>query len=65
MLATDVTDFTLRAFDESNAELALPLSGAGCDAIRRLSISLTVQRQGSQDTVRTRVFLRCTMSGAA
>ena len=63
-LLDDVSTFTISAFDQSNTALAASLAGAGCDAIRRLSITVTATRNGSSDSLRTRVFLRSTLSGA-
>lgn len=63
-LISDVTAFTMKAYDESNADLGQPLGGAACDPIRRVEFDLTVERYGAQARVRTRVFLRSTMSGA-
>jgi prepilin-type N-terminal cleavage/methylation domain-containing protein len=62
-LLTPVTVFQVRALDESNAVLGLPLTGVACDAIRRLELTITVERYGTSVTVRTRCFLRSTMSG--
>ncbi len=62
-LLTPVTTFQVKALDESNAVLGLPLTGAACDAIRRLELTITVQRYGTSVTLRTRVFLRSTMMG--
>jgi hypothetical protein len=59
VLLTDVTDLTIRTYDESNTQLGAGLSGTGCDAIRRVSVSITVQRHGVTHTLRGRVFLRC------
>jgi hypothetical protein len=64
-LATGVSAFVVEAYDESNARLGGTLSGSACDPIRRLSISLTLQRAGVLETLRTKVFLRCTVEGAA
>lgn len=64
VLLGDVDDFTISAWDESGAALALPRSGAACDAVRRLTISITLARAGVGETLRTDVFLRCTVLGA-
>ncbi|MFN9973951.1 MAG: type II secretion system protein [Phycisphaerae bacterium] len=63
-LVGDVSDFQVRAFDQSNAAMATALSGDECDPVRRLQFTLTLSRNGVSETVRTRVFLRCMMSGA-
>jgi hypothetical protein len=63
-LLTGVSSFTVQAYDESDAALANPLTGAACHPIRRVSIEITLDRSGVSETLRTRVFLRSTMSGA-
>lgn len=64
ILMTDVTSLVVRAYDENNNALASSLSGAGCDDIRRLSVEVTARRGVVDETLRTRVFIRSTMSGA-
>ena len=64
ILQEDVTAFSVQAFDESNAALAGTLNDAACDAVRRVQITLTVQRSGVTETLRTKIFLRCTMEGS-
>jgi len=63
-LLSNVTSFGVQTYNESNTALGASLSGAGCDAIRRVRISITMQRNGVTETLRTKVFLRCTMEGA-
>lgn len=65
VLISDVTAFTLTALGEIENDLGGPLGGAACDPIRRIEIDLTVQRYGADARVRTRVFIRSTMAGAA
>ena len=65
LLLSDVTACTITAFDQDNTQLGASLSGAGCDAIRRVSVSVTVQRNGISETLRTRVYIRSTMEGDA
>jgi prepilin-type N-terminal cleavage/methylation domain-containing protein len=64
-LLTDVSALSILAFNESNTALAASLSGAACDAIRRVEVSITVTRQGRSETLRTRVFLRGAMAGGS
>lgn len=64
VLMADVTTFEVQTYDESNAALAATLNGAACDAIRRIRLTLTAQRYGVSDTLRTRVFVRSTLAGA-
>lgn len=65
VLLTNVTAVSIQCYDEANAPLATTLSGSACDAIRRIAVTITVTRAGLSDTLRTKVFLRCTMAGAA
>jgi type II secretory pathway pseudopilin PulG len=63
VLQTDVTAFSIQAYDESDAAMAASLSGTDCDPVRRLQIILTAQRHGVTETLRTRMFIRETMIG--
>jgi len=63
LLLSDVTACTITTFDEDNAQLGASLSGAGCDPIRRILVSVTVQRSGVSETLRTRLYIRSTMEG--
>lgn len=63
VLLSDVSSLFIQAFDEGNASMSATLSGSACDDIRRLSISLSLQRAGVTETLRTKVFLRATMAG--
>jgi hypothetical protein len=65
LLLSDVTACTITAFDQDNTQLGASLSGAGCDPIRRVSVSVTVQRNGISETLRTRAYIRSTMEGDA
>jgi hypothetical protein len=64
VLQTDVTAFAVQTYDESNATLAASLSGSGCDPIRRVQLTLTAQRHGVTQSLRTKLFIRETMVGA-
>jgi prepilin-type N-terminal cleavage/methylation domain-containing protein len=64
VLLEDVTGFTVQTYNESNAALGASLSGSACDPIRRISITVTIQRSGITETLRTKVFLRNTLDGA-
>jgi prepilin-type N-terminal cleavage/methylation domain-containing protein len=64
VLLNDVSSVTIQTYNESNAALAASLSGAACDPIRRISVQFTHARTGVSETLRTRLFLRCTMAGA-
>ncbi len=62
-LISGVTAFSVRCYDEGNAALAASLSGAAVNNIRRIEITITAAREGLTDTLRTRIYLRCTMVG--
>lgn len=62
-LLEDVSAFTIQTYDEDNATLAATLTGAACDPIRRIELGLTLQRSGVSTSLRTRLFVRSTMSG--
>lgn len=64
-LAADVSAFSVETFDESNVPLSGSLSGDACDAVRRVQITLTLSRHGVSETLRSRFFLRCMISGAS
>jgi len=64
VLLADVTTFTIQTYDESNTALAASLSGTGCDPIRRIQVTITTTRSGISETIRSRAFLRTTVSGA-
>ena len=69
-LLTQVTDLELQFYDEDDAAL---LTGPGDSLLegetdtlsaRRVAITLTVARDGTSETLSTKVFLRATMTGA-
>ena len=62
-LVNNVTTLSLACFDEANQPLTLPLTGAGCDGIRRVEVSITRTRHGVAETLRSRVYLRCAIVG--
>ena len=64
LLLSDVSATTVKAYDEDNTELVLPLAGAACDAVRRVSVEISLQRNGVSQSLRSKVFIRSTMSGA-
>lgn len=64
IMLDNVTAFTVQTYNESNTALAATLSGAACDPIRRVQIQITLSRAGVTETLRSKLFLRCTMEGA-
>lgn len=63
-LLSGVTSLSIAAFNEANTAMSASLSGSACDPIRRLQVTITAGRNGVSDTLRTKVYLRSTMSGA-
>ncbi len=59
----DVTAFSIQTYDEDNAALGATLTGAACDPIRRIELDLTLQRGDVSTSLRTKLFVRSTMSG--
>jgi hypothetical protein len=62
-LLNNVTAFTIQCYDQNNAALAPTLSGADCNPIRRVSVSVTVSRQGITETLRSKFFIRSMIQG--
>lgn len=62
-LLNNVSSLTIQCYDESNTALAASLSGSACNSIRRIAITITLTRDSITTTLRTKVFLRSTMSG--
>ncbi len=63
-LQTDVTAFTVAVYDDTNTVIVLPLADDdACCPIRRIALDLTVNRSGKSMSVRTKLFVRSTMSG--
>lgn len=63
-LASNVTAFSVAAFDQSGTALAANLTGPALDAVRTIEVSVTLSRSGLTETLRTRVFLRSMQQGA-
>lgn len=64
-MLTDVKGFSITAYDEDNSALAATITGDNCDDIRRLSVTITMQRYGVQSKLRSKVFIRSTMARGA
>jgi len=64
LMLEDVAGVTLTAFDADRTAVGLPTSGGGCDAIRRIGVEITLSRNGESASLRSMVFLRCTMAGS-
>lgn len=57
-LARGVTAFAVQTFDDAGAPLPSVPSGAQLRTVRRVQITLSAHRQGVDEVLRTRVFLR-------
>jgi type II secretory pathway pseudopilin PulG len=64
-LLGDVAGFSVTAFGDDGAALSATLAGTDCQQIRRIGVQITLHRQGVTHTLRTRIFLRSTMTGAS
>ncbi len=65
VLADDVSSFSVMAIGDNGTALTLPLNAVGGAGVRRIQVSLTLAKAGQTATLRTRVFVRCTLTGAA
>ncbi len=63
LLLDDVSQVSIRTYDQNNTPLPLSLTGSGCDPIRRVEVSVTRSRSGEVETLGAKVFLRSTMQG--
>ncbi len=63
VLLADATAFSVATYDEDNAALAASLTGVACDPIRRIAIDVTLTRSGVSQSLRTKLFIRSTLSG--
>jgi prepilin-type N-terminal cleavage/methylation domain-containing protein len=64
ILLDDVTAFSVQAFDHANGLLGASLDDDECDPVRRLQVTITLQRNGVSETLRTKLYIRCLMEGA-
>ncbi len=63
ILLADATAFSVATYDESNTALAASLTGVACDPIRRIAIDVTLRQGEVIESLRTKLFIRSTMSG--
>jgi len=61
-LQTDVSAFSIQAYDQDDAAMKSNLSGDDCDSVRRIELSITLARFGVSETLRTKVFIRSCMT---
>ena len=65
-LMTNVTDLTIKGYDDGvdpDTEVG-PCPPPVCGTIRRISVEVTAERGGISESLRFKVFIRSTMSGA-
>ena len=62
-LMTDVTALTITGYDDG-ADPDAVVASCPCTTIRRISVDVTAERGGITESLRFKVFLRSTMSGA-
>jgi len=65
VLLKAVSSFQITAYDEENQALAGSLTGAACDAIRRVVVSIATEDRGVIEKLRTKVFIRSTRLGTS
>lgn len=63
-LLSGVSAFTLTPFGDNADPLSSTLSATDAQALRRIAVSITLTRGETVQTLRTRVFLRCTLTGS-
>lgn len=63
VLLGDVTAFTITVYDRDDGVITGNLSGTGCDPIRRVLLDVTLSRHNVTESLRSKVFIRSTMSG--
>ena len=65
-LMTNVTDLTIKGYDDGvdpDTEVG-PCPPPVCGTIRRIAVEVTAERGGISESLRFKVFIRSTMSGA-
>ena len=63
-LLTDVQSLAIAIYDQNNNVVAASCAAAACDTVRRVVVEVTIQRSGVSSSLRFKVFIRSTMSGA-
>lgn len=64
-LLEDVAQFSIACLDDDAAALPAALMGAETEAVRRISITMALQKSGVTESLRTTIFLRAATTGAA
>ncbi len=63
VLLSDVTAFAISVYDQDNTVIVGDISDAACDPIRRVLLDVKLSRQNVTESLRSKVFIRSTMSG--
>ena len=63
VLLSDVTAFAISVYNRDNDAVVGDISGTDCDPIRRVLLDVTLSRQNVTESLRSKVFIRSTMSG--
>lgn len=63
-LLTDLTACTFTAYDEDNGALGADLDATASEAVRRVLIDVTIERNGTSESLRTKVYIRSMMEGS-
>ncbi len=63
VLLSDVTAFAISVYDQDDGVIAGDISNGACDPIRRVLLDVTLSRQNVTESLRSKVFIRSTMSG--
>ena len=64
-LLSDVTAFSIQTYDQDDGALPLTCTGGDCDKVRRVELDVTVSRQAISESLKSKVYLRSSMSGGA
>ncbi len=65
LLLTDCNSLVIQTYDDANDPIpGATISGTTCDVIRRIRVTVTLNRNDIQQDLHVKVYLRATMSGA-
>ncbi len=63
VLLSDVTAFAISVYDRDNGVIVGDIAGTFCDPIRRVLLDVSLSRHNVTESLRSKVFIRSTMSG--
>lgn len=64
-ILSDVTSFSVQGYDDADSALPASPTQVQLAGVRRLEFTITCQREGVSEMLRTRVFLRMFMAGGS